>query len=108
RPQHGAHRAADPDAEPRNRDADGFRTPPGRVRERVQAASRLKKPGANVKLKDLIEALAGEIERAHAQLEESLAEVTTPEAYGPAFLDAYEQYSGQAERMGEAAELAGF
>ncbi|MEJ6023930.1 hybrid sensor histidine kinase/response regulator [Ramlibacter sp. PS4R-6] len=61
-----------------------------------------------MKLKDLIEALAGEIERARAQLEESLAELATRDAGDPAFLDAYEQYSGQAQRMGEAAELAGF
>jgi chemotaxis protein histidine kinase CheA/ActR/RegA family two-component response regulator len=61
-----------------------------------------------VKLKDLIEALAGEIERARGQLEESLAELATLDAGDPRFLDVWEQYSGQAQRMGEAAELAGF
>jgi chemotaxis protein histidine kinase CheA/CheY-like chemotaxis protein len=61
-----------------------------------------------VKLKDLIEALAGEIERARSELEESLTGLATLDADDPAFLDAYEQYSGQAQRMGEAAGLAGF
>jgi chemotaxis protein histidine kinase CheA/CheY-like chemotaxis protein len=61
-----------------------------------------------MKLKDLIEALAAEIERTEPQLEAALRELASREADDPAFFDAYEQYSGQAQRMGEAAELAGF
>jgi hypothetical protein len=61
-----------------------------------------------VKLKDLIEALAGEIERAHGQLEDSLVPLATLDAADPLFLDAWDQYSGQAQRLGEAAELVGF
>jgi chemotaxis protein histidine kinase CheA/ActR/RegA family two-component response regulator len=61
-----------------------------------------------MKLKDLIEALATEIERARVQLEGDLQQLATLDADDPAFMDALDQYSGQAERMGEAAELAGF
>lgn len=61
-----------------------------------------------MKLKDLIEALASEIELARTQLEDSLRELATRDAEDPAFMDAFDQYSGQAQRMGEAAELAGF
>jgi chemotaxis protein histidine kinase CheA/ActR/RegA family two-component response regulator len=61
-----------------------------------------------MKLKDLIDALAGEIERAQVQLEDSLAPLATQDADDPSFLDAFDQYSGQAQRMGEAADLAGF
>jgi chemotaxis protein histidine kinase CheA/ActR/RegA family two-component response regulator len=61
-----------------------------------------------MKLKDLIEALAAEIERARVQLEGDLQQLATRDADDPAFMDALDQYSGQAERMGEAAELAGF
>ena len=61
-----------------------------------------------MKLKDLIEALAGEIELAQVQLEESLRTLATCDADDALFLDAFDQYSGQAQRMGEAADLAGF
>ncbi|MEO5670256.1 MAG: response regulator [Ramlibacter sp.] len=61
-----------------------------------------------MKLKDLIEALAGEIELAKTQLDDMLRELAVRDADDPAFMDAFDQYSGQAQRMGEAAELAGF
>jgi chemotaxis protein histidine kinase CheA/ActR/RegA family two-component response regulator len=61
-----------------------------------------------MKLKDLIEALAGEIELAQVQLEGNLHELATRDAEDPSFMEAFDQYSGQAQRMGEAAELAGF
>src|SRR6478609_3236691 len=61
-----------------------------------------------MKLTDLIDALAGEVALAQAQLDDSLRELATREADDPEFLDAFDQYSGQAQRMGEAAELAGF
>jgi HPt (histidine-containing phosphotransfer) domain-containing protein len=61
-----------------------------------------------MKLKDLVEALAAEVERARVQLEGDLQQLATCDADDPAFMDALDQYSGQAERMGEAAELAGF
>ena len=61
-----------------------------------------------MKLKDLIEALASEIELAQAQLDDMLRELAVRDAEDPAFMDAFDQYSGQAQRMGEAAELAGF
>ncbi len=61
-----------------------------------------------MKLKDLIEAFAGEIDRAHDRLEGDLDRLATLELGDPAFMDVLEQYSGQAQRMGEAAELAGF
>ncbi len=61
-----------------------------------------------MKLKDLIEAFAGEIEQAHARLERDLDRLATLDLADPAFMDVLEQYSGQAQRMGEAAELAGF
>lgn len=61
-----------------------------------------------MKLKDLIEALAGEVAMVESDLEESLRELASREADDAAFLDAFDRYSGQAQRMGEAAELAGF
>lgn len=61
-----------------------------------------------MKLTDLIDALAGEVTLAQAQLDDSLRELATREADDPAFLDAFDRYSGQAQRMGEAAQLAGF
>ena len=61
-----------------------------------------------MKLKDLIDALAAEIERAQAQLEQNLDELATLDIEDPAFMDALDQYCGQAQRMGEAAEMAGF
>ncbi len=61
-----------------------------------------------MKLNELIEALAGEVEAAQPRLERCLDELAALDAEQPAFLDALEQYSGQAQRMGEAAEMAGF
>jgi chemotaxis protein histidine kinase CheA len=61
-----------------------------------------------VNLHQLIEALAAEVEAAQPRLAQSLAELAALDADAPAFLDALEQYSGQAQRMGEAAEMAGF
>jgi chemosensory pili system protein ChpA (sensor histidine kinase/response regulator) len=61
-----------------------------------------------MKLKDLIEAFASEIELARTRLDQDLDELATLEIENPAFMDALDQYSGQAQRMGEAAELAGF
>ncbi|HEY6095017.1 MAG TPA: response regulator [Gallionellaceae bacterium] len=61
-----------------------------------------------MKLKDLIDAFASEIEQAHARLNKNLDELATLEIDNPAFMEALDHYSGQAQRMGEAAELAGF
>lgn len=61
-----------------------------------------------MKLKELIEAFAIEIERAHAQLDHNLDDLAVLDIDAPEFMDALDQYSGQAQRMGEAAELAGF
>jgi len=61
-----------------------------------------------MKLKDLIDALAAEIDRARAQLDQNLDELATLDIEDPAFMDALDQYCGQAQRMGEAAEMAGF
>jgi chemotaxis protein histidine kinase CheA len=61
-----------------------------------------------MKLKDLIDALAAEVERARAQLDQNLDELATLDIEDPAFMDALDQYCGQAQRMGEAAEMAGF
>src|SRR3954462_14214973 len=61
-----------------------------------------------MKLKDLIEALAAEIDRAGTDLEECLLTLASLDSDDPELLDAYDRYSGQAQRMGEAAELAGF
>lgn len=61
-----------------------------------------------MKLDELIEALAGEVEAAQPRLERCLDELAALDAEAPAFLDALEQYGGQAQRMGEAAEMAGF
>lgn len=61
-----------------------------------------------MKLNDLIEALAGEIELVEPQLDESLDRLSALEFEDTAFMDALDQYSGQAQRMGEAAEMAGF
>ncbi len=61
-----------------------------------------------MKLKDLIEAFASEIELARTRLDHNLDELATLDIDNPAFMDALDQYSGQAQRMGEAAELAGF
>ena len=61
-----------------------------------------------MKLNELIEALAGEVEAARPRLERCLEELAVLDAEAPAFMDALEHYSGQAQRMGEAAEMAGF
>jgi chemosensory pili system protein ChpA (sensor histidine kinase/response regulator) len=61
-----------------------------------------------VKLNDLIGALATEIESASPQLEHCLDKMATLDAEDEAFLDAFDYYTGQAQRMGEAAEMAGF
>ncbi|MCM2252772.1 MAG: response regulator [Ramlibacter sp.] len=61
-----------------------------------------------MKLKELLEALAAEVEAAQPRLDAGLQELAGLDAEDPAFMDALEQYGGQAQRMGEAAELAGF
>ncbi|AMO24005.1 hypothetical protein GCM10027034_18780 [Ramlibacter solisilvae] len=61
-----------------------------------------------MKLKDLIEALAAEIALVQGELEESLRELSGRDNDDPVFLEAFDRYSGQAQRMGEASELAGF
>lgn len=61
-----------------------------------------------MKLNDLIEALAAEVDMAQPRLARSLDELAALDAEDPAFMDALEQYGGQAQRMGEAAEMAGF
>ena len=60
-----------------------------------------------MKLDDLIEALAAEVELAQPRLARTLDELAVLDAEEPEFMDALEQYSGQAQRMGEAAEMAG-
>ena len=59
-------------------------------------------------LNDLIDALAAEIETVQPDLERDLKQLACLEAEDPAFMDALDQYASQAQRMGEAAELAGF
>ncbi|MDO5653757.1 MAG: response regulator [Brachymonas sp.] len=61
-----------------------------------------------MKLKDLIDALAGEIENVQPQLGINLDDLLALELDNPAFMDALDQYSGQVQRMGEAVEMAGF
>jgi chemosensory pili system protein ChpA (sensor histidine kinase/response regulator) len=61
-----------------------------------------------VKLNDLIDALAAEIELARPQLDRDLDELAALEAGDQAFLVALDDYSSLAQRMGEAAEMAGF
>lgn len=61
-----------------------------------------------MELDELIEALAAEVELAQPRLARSLGELAALDAEDPAFMDALEQYGGQAQRMGEAAEMAGF
>ena len=58
-------------------------------------------------LNDLIDALAAEIETVQPDLERDLQQLASLEAEDPAFMDALDQYASQAQRMGEAAELAG-
>ena len=61
-----------------------------------------------MKLNDLIEALAAEIELMQPHLDASLEKLATLDFEDSAFMDAMDQYSGQVQRMGEAAEMAGF
>lgn len=61
-----------------------------------------------MKLIDLIEAFAGEIEQVRPQLDQNLDILAIMDNEHPDFAEVLDQYSGQAQRMGEAAELAGF
>ena len=61
-----------------------------------------------MKLKDLIDALAGEIENICPQLDVNLDDLHKLELEDTGFLNALDQYSSQVQRMGEAMELAGF
>ncbi|KRI00596.1 response regulator [Curvibacter sp. PAE-UM] len=61
-----------------------------------------------MKLNDLIDALAAEIELAQPQLDRDLDELASLDAAEQAFLVALDEYSSLAQRMGEAAEMAGF
>jgi chemotaxis protein histidine kinase CheA/CheY-like chemotaxis protein len=61
-----------------------------------------------VKLNDLIGALAAEIERAQPQLNHDLDLLATLDADDNRFLETLDEYSGLAQRMGEAAEMVGF
>ena len=61
-----------------------------------------------MKLNDLIEALAGEIELAGPGLEQDLAALASLAVEDPAFMETLDRYSGQVQRMGEATEMAGF
>ena len=60
-----------------------------------------------MKLDDLIIALAAEVELARPQLDRSLDALTSLGLDDPAFMDALDEYSSQAQRMGEAAEMVG-
>lgn len=59
-------------------------------------------------LTDLIEALAAEVEAAQEHLAEALEQLAGLDAEDEAFLDALDQYSSLSQRMGEAADMAGF
>lgn len=61
-----------------------------------------------MKLNDLIDALASEIEKVQPDLDRGLAVLATLDLEDAGFMDALDHYSGQAQRMGEAAEMAGF
>lgn len=61
-----------------------------------------------MKLKDLIDALASEIENVQPQLDINLDDLQSLPLEELAFMDALDQYSDQVQRMGEAVELAGF
>jgi chemotaxis protein histidine kinase CheA/ActR/RegA family two-component response regulator len=61
-----------------------------------------------VKLNDLIEALATEIVAVQPDLERLLDKLANAAADDPAFMDVLDQYTSQTQRMGEAAEMAGF
>jgi len=60
-----------------------------------------------MKLDDLIAALAGEIELARPQLDQALQNLALLDVDDPDFMAALDEYSSQAQRMGEAAEMAG-
>lgn len=59
-------------------------------------------------LSELIEALAGEVDLVAGELAQLLATLLTVDETEPAFLDALDGYNGQVERLGAAAEVAGF
>lgn len=61
-----------------------------------------------MKLKDLLDALAGEIENVRPQLDINLDDLHQLNLDDAGFLNALGQYSDQVQRMGEAVELAGF
>jgi chemotaxis protein histidine kinase CheA len=61
-----------------------------------------------MKLIDLIDALAGEIAALQGDLQASLDQLALLDLDAPAFMDALDQYSGLAQRTGEAAEMVGF
>jgi chemotaxis protein histidine kinase CheA len=61
-----------------------------------------------VNLNDLIDALASEVELTRPQLEQNLSELALLDETEEVFMDVLEQYSGQTQRMGDAAEMAGF
>lgn len=61
-----------------------------------------------MKLNDLIEALAAEIELVQPELDHALAQLAVLDADDPAFFDVLDQYSSHTQRMGEAAEMVGF
>ena len=61
-----------------------------------------------MKLNDLIDALAAEIEMMGAELARCLEPLALLDADAPEFMDALDQYSGLAQRTGEAAQMVGF
>ena len=61
-----------------------------------------------MKLNDLIDALAAEIELMGAELARCLEPLALLDADAPEFMDALDQYSGLAQRTGEAAHMVGF
>lgn len=61
-----------------------------------------------MKLKDLVDALAGEIENIRPQLDINLDDLHKLDLDDAGFLNALDQYSSQVQRMGEAMEMAGF
>jgi chemotaxis protein histidine kinase CheA len=61
-----------------------------------------------MKLNDLVEALAAEVELAVPRMEQQLAELAALPPYDERFIELVGDYSTQAQRMGEASEMAGF
>lgn len=61
-----------------------------------------------MKLKDLIDALAGEIKTLETELEPHLDQLAKLEIDNPAFMDTLDMYCNQVQRLGEASEMAGF